>query len=222
MNTNKLILIEDPHGFWGYVTKGNGYLSAAVANGDTVVDTEGTLIAHDLVEHGYGIRNIGPVWDEVQALGGVWQCRGRWGDFRTLVSPEDNLSSDLYRLYQMWLDEDRYTGRWPRRSRTHLHDEAFLSAIDKAVKDLVRHEDAEEEPLALYRRFCLVHLRAGYNRANLRWGTGFRSNNQFHAIVDAINPLVSDAEEGWPPEITLRWGGGEAHAHYTPMENFYD
>lgn len=58
-----------------------------------MADREGTITAHDLLEHQNGARHMGPVWDELEALGGIWQIRGRWGDMcelsgRSMHSPE--------------------------------------------------------------------------------------------------------------------------------------
>ncbi len=40
----------------------------------------GELTAHDLLEHQNGLAAMGTVWDELEAIGGIWQVRGRHGD----------------------------------------------------------------------------------------------------------------------------------------------
>lgn len=78
-------------------------------DGMAVERTDGVLIAHDLLEHQNGLSEIGTVWDELEALGGIWQVRGRTGDMfvRNIHTPQVNIASDITRMFPDWQNETR-------------------------------------------------------------------------------------------------------------------
>jgi len=66
--------------------------------------TEGLIIAHDLIEHQNGIKAIGSIDDELEALGACWWIRGQWGLLRegSYNSPEEGLARDVGHLGEIF------------------------------------------------------------------------------------------------------------------------
>lgn len=182
-------------------------------------DRDGILIPHDLLEHQNGLKNMGTVWDELEALGGIWQVRGRWGDMvvRNAHSPETNLASDITRMFPEWLAESRYLGPNGLRvgSRPHDEDETFGLICDIARHDIPREygDDSDYETrlenVDLYLQFALQRMRAGYRKAERRFGDRFLGINTFRnmheALQDALRWLDYEGQE-----FVLSYGNGDA------------
>lgn len=177
----------------------------------------GGLIAHDLLEHVNGVHNIGPVWDELEALGGIYQVRGRHGDLmngRTMHSVETNLAADISRMYQQWLGENDgpngdTVGRTP-----HDYDEDFKAAIAIAREEIAKEWPYQsEEPLDLaavdrYLDLTLRRMRVGFRKAQKKYGTSWNGAGLYQAVRDAVNGCHVDYEG---QEFVLSYGNGEAH-----------
>lgn len=184
-----------------------------------MADRDGTLIAHDLLEHVNGPRNIGSVWDELEALGAVWQVRARHGDLFTgrpsNYSMESNIASDLTRMFADWCVEDCYSGPGSPSagSRAHDHDDSFRECIRIARQDIVReHFDGPEKDINRgaienYLALALRRMRIGFRKAQKRYGTGFYGSNLFVAIREAVADTRVEFEG---QEFTLSYGNGEA------------
>jgi len=178
-------------------------------------DRDGLMIAHDLIEHQNGLSNMGPVWDEIEALGGVWHCRGRWGDLGTsnYYSPEENLASDLVNMFSDW---DGWNGPHSMATLPHDQDEAFRYIIQKAREDIPEEYDREtfcefylNGRMDEYLNLALHRMRTGYRKCNRRFGDQFRSNNQLGAIKIEVEKSVKWIDfEG--QRFRLAWGAGQA------------
>lgn len=162
-----------------------------------MADRDGIMIAHDLLEHVNGPRQIGSVWDELEALGAIWQVRARHGDLFTgrpsYSSMESNVASDLTRMFADWLSEERYCGPGPfaAGTRTHDYDDSFRECIAIARKDIPSEFDGsiEQEEFAhvdAYLALALRRMRIGFRKAQKRYGTGFTGSNMFVAIREAV------------------------------------
>ncbi len=69
----RLVAFEDePTGNLGLIVKGS-------EGPEIYSDNKGSLIAHDIVEHQNGMAAIGGIDDELEAIGALWQVRGRHG-----------------------------------------------------------------------------------------------------------------------------------------------
>ena len=94
---------DDSTGEMGFRLK----LMPRLDNGETECG-DGTLIAHDLLEHMRGPREIGGIADEVIALGAAWYVRGQWGVVTDPSKPmnrhtnEENIGSDIARMAELW------------------------------------------------------------------------------------------------------------------------
>lgn len=198
---------------------------------DMMADREGGLIAHDLLEHQNGAAEIGSVWDELEALGGVWQVRGRHGDMcqrrPSYHSPAVNIASDVTRMFQLWLDQDCYEGPRGLRagSKPHDYDDDFNEIINIARRDIPREytdigrgDPGEDEngwtqdtrdALEAYLTLALHRMRVGFRKAQKRFGSHFAGHSLYCAVRDAVTDAAKDIDyEG--QEFILRYGNGEA------------
>lgn len=186
-----------------------------------MADRSGDTIAHDLLEHQNGVANMGPVWDELEALGAIWQVRGRHGDMITgsgYHSPQVNCASDASRMFREWLlTDDRYCGPGNGRVgiRPHLYDEDFCEILDLARQDVLKNYESEYDEtyegdyLETYMTFALHRMRAGFRKAERRFGSQFCGHSTYRAIVDAVALTAKNIEyEG--QEFILRYGNCDA------------
>ncbi len=213
MKRTKLRVIEDDHGNTGLALVG----LSSFPNGDLLAATEGLLLAHDIIEHQNGIAAIGTIADELEALGGIWQVRGQWGDMQrgrrlSRYSPEESIASDVSRMFVDYCN-GADIGDCPV-TRPHDDDEVFNSIIDiaksSAMTEISYNDDWTPEQVTdkwnVYARVALARMRIGYRKCVRRFGTGTTSNTQFWAIAEALEPYMKH-EAG---EITLLWGNGDA------------
>jgi hypothetical protein len=174
-----------------------------------MVAREGLLIAHDLLEHQYGLKAIGSVGDELVALGGVWFVRGEWSDLSrdgqgNMYSAEENLARDAASLAGYYANGCSYRMPVPR-TRRHDCDDAFHTIIDVGMRGM--DPDIEVDPQ--FWTDSLHFLRHGYNLAKRRFGDIGKANQQFWAIAKAVDPRAKHAEHVGQ-EFRLRYGGGYA------------
>lgn len=183
-----------------------------------MADREGVLIAHDLLEHVNGPRQIGSVWDELEALGAIWQVRARHGDLFTgrpvNFSMAVNVASDITRMFADWVYSDkRYCGPWrgAEGTRKHDYDSDFLECIAIARRDIPNEHDESETDLfphiEAYLALALRRMRIGFRKAQKRYGKGFHGSNQFVAIREAVASAHVEFEG---QEFRLSYGNGEA------------
>ncbi len=198
---------------------------------DFMADREGVLIAHDLLEHVNGVHNIGSVWDELEALGGIWQVRARHGELFTGRATYGNLkaydmpyqiASDITRMFGAWCyPESHYAGPGSFRAGSRPLDEetesSFAATLDYARKDIPNeHSDIEPEresafraSLDSYLALALRRMRIGYRKAHKRYGDGWRGANQFVAIREAVASAAKQIETSGQ-DFRLSYGNGEA------------
>ncbi len=191
--------------------------------------TEGLLMAHDLIEHVNGVKNIGSIPDELQALGGIWFVRGQFNDISrngrgSMHTSYQHVASDVTRMARDWC----YSDDWmpltiPKRLRcNHLDNLIEIAAIGKHNAMLGEYPEIEREDqvefkdrLATYWRCVLPLMVRGFNKAARRWKSAIHANSQFWNIANALDPYVKHPEcEG--QQLLLRWGSGEAtcEEHY--------
>lgn len=165
---------------------------------DMFADREGGLIAHDLVEHQNGCAAMGSVWDELQALGGIWHTRGRWGELGGyLYSPTHTLSFDITRMFG--LSNHEHKGQ----ARPHDYDDDFHDIIAHARREI--DDDCDG-----YLSHALDHLRTGYRKACARFGHDSQSYDLYMAVKDAVSKISIDFVG---QEFTLAYGNGKAVIH---------
>lgn len=201
---------------------------------ELMTDRTGLLTAHDLLEHQNGMAPMGTVWDELEALGGIWYIRGQHGDMMTdrpnYHSPAVNVASDVTRMFSEYsCDPDNGPGGLGVGSRPHDYDDDFREIVEIARRDIPReHNDMgngspdedsngwSPELHALFDEYltlALHRIRSGYRKAERRFtrdgGGDWNGNNLFRAVRDAVKSVVSHIDfEG--QEFILRYGNGEA------------
>jgi len=176
---------------------------------DLMADRNGQMIAHDLVEHQNGPANIGTVWDEMQALGGIWHTRGRHGDFTSgYWSPHQTIAHDLARMYE----EDDCMDVPALHTCPHECDEDFEHIISLARPIIMREaydeEDADPDRIDAFLQPVIGHMRTGYRKATKRFGHDYESNNLYHAIKRAWT-----TPEYAGQEFILAYGNGQANIY---------
>lgn len=152
-----------------------------------MADREGGLIAHDLVEHQNGVRNIGTVDDELEAMGGIWHTRGRWGLSYNLLTMHEHVAYDISRMF--------YEGEFWSMPKlgTRLHDELEDDfdeieriAAKSAKSELGEYFDYDKrQELPLFLEAARRRFRIGYRKATARFGQDFASNNFYENIKRA-------------------------------------
>lgn len=179
-----------------------------------MVSNEGFMIAHDLLEHQNGIRAIGSVGDEVEAMGGCWFIRGQLGQIRrgmTIHSPEHNIATDIANLAEI------YCRNVPMRAEIfntheHGHDAAFDEIISQARSRCLDYLDEDSER-ALLLKFCrdAKHLlRTGYRKAARRFKDDYHlASDQFWSIADAVDGCIKHGVYEYQ-EFRLSYGNGRA------------
>lgn len=202
MRSVRLVAAEDEYDCEpGLIIKGLKHFEGMMA------DRDGSLIAHDLLEHQNGLHNIGTVWDELEALGAIWQVRGRHGDLltdgarRSIHSPEVHVAADITRMADegLWLSI-------PRTKRCD-YDEDFYAICQIAKKDIIAEYDFRHVDIDHYLAACFGHMRRGFRKAQRRFGTGYNGANLFQAILRAVEQC---RPEFVGQEFILSYGNGEA------------
>lgn len=179
-----------------------------------MADRDGMTIPHDLLEHVNGPAHIGTVWDELEALGAIWQIRGRHGDLcnparRFARDVTEDVAADVSRMFPDWIGEKRYSGPGSLGAGTRPHemDWAFSATIENARK-LLAGEDIEpgDAPsVADYFQTALRRMRIGYRKAEKRFGNDCAGYDTFSAIRDAVGEALSRLEIFDGGEYTLRY-----------------
>lgn len=186
---------------------------------------DGLTIAHDLIEHINGAKYIGTIDDELEALGAIWYVRGQHGELRRdgvggMYSIEQNIASDVTRMFRDYVDGDQHVDFKPLKTRAVYADESLqeiLRCADGSFLGELDEEEREEtrKKWPLYRAHALHRLRMGYSKARRKYERHgrYHAYSLFWAIASAVGPFVKRAEfEG--QELTLSYGlrDGEAVA----------
>ena len=194
------------------------------------VASEGLLIAHDVLEHQQGIEKIGTIGDELIALGGIWYCRGEWGDLRrdnvgSMHTPHSNLASDVVNMGRMVCVNGnnlyaKHNNEYNRSSIQYDIDEIIMHARN----DLPVEMDGEE-----FQQSCLdeylenaKHLIAkGYVLAERRFKKDQAgANSMFWNIAEAVDNALRWAEfEG--QEFRLGYERNQATCYEIPFNEEY-
>lgn len=153
---------------------------------------DGTMIAHDLLEHLNGVQNIGTVWDELEALGAIWQLRGRHGDLgrETIHSPAFNVASDASRMFFDWVRDSDTRGTPLRKTPTRTdYEDDFAEIVDltrsQVLEEARYQEDVKLDRLDEYLTEVRDRMRIGFRKAWRKYGGGWRGPNYFQQVREA-------------------------------------
>ena len=193
-----------------------------------MVATSGALIAHDILEHQNGLKKIGSVGDELEALGGIWFVRGQHGELhrniRSIHTPQDDLASDVANLYEIW------SNGVPLRVEVK---ETRATDQDADLKDIIKiaGENMDVENRDSWKEFAQITLhllRTGYNKAQARFKRNFKNchrpdyqaNTLFWEIAAAVDECFKYDELYEGQEYRLSYAGTEATC--TLIEEYED
>lgn len=185
MKSVRLVAVSDEYdSSLGLMIKGTPDFEGFMA------DRTGDTIPHDILEHQNGLAAMGPVWDELEALGGIWQVRGRHGDLMngSHHSPAVNIAADISRMYREW---DGRNGPHSMATRPHLYDDDFAETIALARRDIVKEARYEREGfgaanLRAYLDLALHRMRTGFRKAERRFGDGWCGHNTFYEMKQCV------------------------------------
>lgn len=166
-----------------------------VQEGEVYAAFDGSIIAHDNVEH-YNVEAIGTPLDEVKAHGGVWYARIESGHTNPHIPAEKWLSYELGRM----LGVDLY-GTLGAVPNVKLDDEDVENSFRKAAclgvqGYLDEYCDGYDEGVPTWQdklrmaRVLYRALKVGYLEADDRWGTCHRAGAMFTAITEAVAPII--------------------------------
>jgi hypothetical protein len=224
--TVKLVVDEDKdYGTTGLFVEENRFRDGMNAS------TSGVLMAHDLIEHVNGVREIGPINDELEAMGAIWFTRGQHWDivrdnpYGAARPPQEHIAADLSRMFCVWSYGEHAS---PLRNRAGDHEHDLRDCIDHARSD-ARNEldDSRTDFSELWREYshiALTRMRAGFRKARRMYGDS--ANELFWAIAEAVEPHAKSAESGdWSPgfefELTYGHRNGRVFAECRPVEPEY-
>lgn len=214
-------------------------LAGTPKNEMTMADTEGGLIAHDLLEHQNGVKAIGCPADELEAVGALWQVRGRHGDFvqddprvGSAWTPEQNVALNLPTIARdaYWNSSwSPYVGQY--RTRPHYEDETFRDMLDFARPHVLSEFDGEERdqfPIDCFLDNALHLMRTGYRKAERRFGSGYEGIDTFRAVKEAVKPHARSLQDRYGEHLgfegqrfRLSYGNGEARCEEIYIEGDY-
>jgi hypothetical protein len=208
-----LVSFEDePSGNLGLIFKGT-------EGPEIFADSSGTLLAHDLLEHQNGFGRIGCPEDELEAMGGLWQVRGRWGDMVdedwrvwSIWSPVQTLGWELVTIARHTAEGENV--HWSPRlgryhTRRHDYDEDFMEAIDFA-RPKIREEVRDSEgffDIEAFLENALHLMRRGFRKAQRRFGDDTLGIDTFRRFKEAVAQHCKNVEAPGE-EYRLSYGNG--------------
>lgn len=157
----------------------------------------GTLIAHDIIEHQRGIKNIGTIWDEVIAFGAIWYTRGQFGEVNSNHrSPEEATGWEIGD-FCVADDLGPYTGSQFEKLSLKRHeadDYSELGYIAEAAVKYIRKHASEE-----YDERCLTYMKPllarGFQMANRKYRCPLKANNLFKQIQRVLDDFFKHPDE---------------------------
>jgi hypothetical protein len=177
----------------------------------------GDGVAHDLIEHQNGAREIGGIADEMEALGALYFVRGCTGEINrgrsgSAYTAEQTIAHDLARMFDDWQNGQYLSLKTPRTRPTD--DDSSLNSIVEWARKYIG-DNANEQTRAPnwvelrrdYLALCLALMRVGYRKAKRKYKNTDEANYLFWDIADAIAPYIKRLEvEG--AQFRLVYGGG--------------
>lgn len=211
-------------------------LANATAHQGYNVASEGSLIAHDIMEH-QRIEDIGSIGDELKALGGVWFVRGQHGELRrdrigSAYNVHENVASDVVNMARyILLGWTSYKCRLTIKSNVDRCDviEDFQDIIDYARKDIPAELEGEDRKVTSseideYLSMALKYMVEGYNHAKKRYARlhPYGANNAFWAIAEAVDAgLKSAAFEGQRFRLSYSFKNARANCYGLYGDQYY-
>jgi len=189
---------EEWTGETGMIVKGTPRIQSSI------ISTEGVVIAHDLLEHCNGIKSIGSVDDELEALGACWFIRGQHGYLRpeAINDPVDGLARDVAMLADYYVRGGVPFHSTVPNTRPCIADAYLEDIVNEAehfIYSELRHQVDHVGPYVdKVREFLdasLHYMRTGYRKAHKRFkGNGNLAHSMFWDIARAVDPYAKHCE----------------------------
>ncbi len=210
-----------------------GYALAGMQLTSEMVNASmGMGIAHDLLEHINGPSEIGGINDEMEALGALWYVRGQFGrlnskGYGSMYTPEQNLASDVVRMFRDHVDGDQHVSYDSPRTRA-LNDgsaeNSLLEVMDEADNDYIKEFEPECRPEAhgawpAYRAECLNRMRIGWRKAARKYPIAGEVNDLFWEVERVIDKAGKPDGAGWEYALTYGITGSGPRVYF---EENYD
>lgn len=183
-----------------------------------MVANEGLLIAHDLLEHQNGVKNIGSIDDELEALGGVWYIRGLSNKMRkgSSATAYDTLPYDICSLGEIYMHGVNFRTPVPN-TRALDYDYEFGHIISSGIKKLREELDycemtIDEVRLKAYEDACLHYMRRGFRKANRRYAGVYEASSMFWNVSNAVDTII-DLVDYEGQEFILRYDHNQAYCN---------
>jgi hypothetical protein len=182
------------------------------------------LIAHDIVEHVNGIEEIGGIGEELQAMGGIWNTRGKLSDIRRphpIVSAHESLAHDFCELARRWFYGEETLGNPPELVETG-YEEDFEWIWNHTMEMLPEEADEyySEEKAEEFRKAAEAYFHYGIQKHEEMYGDGCKANVIFYEIVYTLETLMKRTAEEWECiKLTIDFDNREASAY---MDDIYD
>jgi hypothetical protein len=169
---------------------------------DYMADRDGTLTAHDVLEHVNGPRAIGTIDDELEAMGAAWYVRGQHGrirrDYGGFNGPHADIAADVSRMAVEFLNGAHVAVAAIPRTRACDADadiDDILTRAEESARAECRHDAApyDGERLALYFKAARARMRLGYRKAARK----YRDVNVcalFWHVADAVGRAVKSGD----------------------------
>jgi len=170
---------------------------------DYTLDTgDGSLLAHDYIDHQHGIAAIGSIEDELEAIGCAWAIRGHYAGELT----EEGIAGDLTEMYRYFTNRTRLKA--VPVTYSHVLDYDFERILDDAEKQARLYVD-EYSPtnFAHFRPMALAYMRKGIRRMHRRYASTHpesQAYDNYIAIRDAVRQV--DIMDGVRYTLRLRDG----------------
>lgn len=166
-------------------------------NGSEFVAGHGLIIAHDIIEHQQGLKNIGTLEDELIALGGITYTRVVTGELQTpIFTGEKSLSFDIARMFEYYSEKCYRSGKkyYPKRLLEDYEYDSIMETIQIARKSLILNEDEEwyydddrKKYIEPYLSWCKHLMLHGVYKAEKRFGNNHVALHVFKMIEEEVN-----------------------------------
>ena len=173
-------------------------------DGDIMVMFDAIGLAHDLTEHVNGLKSIGTVADELEALGAIWVTRGQYGELRrdnigSAISTHDHLASDIVRMAQF----NETIAPLDISDCDDIWYEDFEAIIEASRDGIAIEYDEPPCDIDYYLARCFEGMVLGAEKQGTRY-EGLTSNCRFWNIHDALEPVFHSIEYvGQTFELTI-------------------
>jgi hypothetical protein len=194
-----LLIYEENEEFGGMGLRIDG---STLNSSEYNMATDGLLIAHDILEHSK-IKDIGPIGDELKALGAIMYVRGQFGELRKgpqMHSIETNLASDITRMARDWFYSPHFDCPIPN-AKTCDYLESFEEAINISREELPGEMEGDETfkraDIEPYFKATLSFMIKGYQNAVKRFShinDSYHINRLFWNIAESVDVLLKHAE----------------------------